>query len=101
MQEPADISRHEFGPWWAQAVLVLSAIVGLLIAALTGLGTEIVLGAVVVGAIVTCAVLVIVRVRRHDETLRAATAAVWHDRTRLDLGSRRHTGRAGRGNPPS
>jgi hypothetical protein len=101
MQEPTDTSRHEFGPWWANAVVGLFAIAGLLIAALTGLGTEIVLGAVVVGMIVGFAMVVIGRVRRHNETLRGATAAVWRDRIRLDLGSRRHTGRAGRGNPPS
>jgi len=101
MQEPADDPRHEFGPWWAHPVLILSALAGLLIAALTGLGAGIVGGAVGVGMIVGFAVVVVGRVRRQNETLGAATAAVWRDRIRLDLGSRRHTGRAGRGNPPS
>ena len=86
-------ARQAYGPWWPRFLALVSVVAALLITAVTGVGVGIVLGVIAVGDTVGIAALIIIRARRHNETLAAAARAVQlseYDRSRLELRSHRH-----------
>jgi hypothetical protein len=88
MQKPEDVPpANAYGPWWRRVLVLLSVIAALVITALTGVGVGIVLGVVLVADTAGIVAVTIVRAHRHNESFRAAAAAVLvgeHGRWRLE-----------------
>lgn len=94
MQKPVDMpARQAYGPWWPRFLVFVSVVAALLITAVTGVGAGVLLGVIAMGDTVGIAALIVIRARRHNETLAAAARALLlseYDRSRLELRSHRH-----------